>query len=73
MIEELQVDEDLIYLEHVIFTLDNYKFDKDIIGLLNQLKTLVDKKLYSNFNLNGRDIIEQKMYIRFKLEDFKSE
>lgn len=68
IVEELQVDEDLIHLEHVIFDLDIYKFDRDVIALLNQLKSLVDKKLYSNFNLKGRDIEEQQMYIRFKLK-----
>ena len=73
IVEELQVDEDLIHLVNVIFNLDSYKFDRDVIALLNQLKSLVDKKLYSNFNLKGRDIVEQKMYIRFKLKEFKSE
>ena len=73
IVEELQVDENLIHLENVIFDLDSYKFDRDVIALLNQLKSLVDKKLYSNFNLKGRDIAEQKMYIRFKLKEFKSE
>ena len=68
IVEELQVDENLIHLENVIFDLDSYKFDRDVIALLNQLKSLVDKKLYSNFNLKGRDIVEQKMYIRFKLK-----
>lgn len=68
IVEELQVDDDLIHLEYVIFDLDSYKFDRDVIALLNQLKSLVDKKLYSNFNLKGRDIEEQQMYIRFKLK-----
>lgn len=73
IIEELPVDENLIHLEHVIFDLDSYKFDRDILSKINELKTLVDKKLYSNFNLKGRDIEEQQMYIRFKLKEFKSE
>ena len=73
VIEELEVNEDLIHLEHVLFDLDGYKFDRDIIKLLNELKSLVDKKLYSNFNLKGRDIEEQQMYIRFKLKKLKSE
>lgn len=73
IVEELQVDENLIHLENVILDLDSYKFDRDVIALLNQLKSLVDKKLYSNFNLKGRDIEEQQMYIRFKLKEFKSE
>ena len=73
ILEELQVDENLIYLENFIFDLERYKFDKDVIVLLNQLKSLIDKKLYSNLNLKGRDIVEQKMYIRFKLKEFKSE
>ena len=68
IVEELQVDENLIHLENVIFDLDNYNFDRDVIALLNQLKSLVDKKLYSNLNLKGRDIAEKKMYIRFKLK-----
>lgn len=73
IVEELQVDENLIHLENVILDLDSYKFDRDVIALLNQLKSLVDKKLYSNFNLKGLDIKEQQMYIRFKLKEFKSE
>lgn len=73
IVEELQVDKNLIHLENVILDLDSYKFDRDVIALLNQLKSLVDKKLYSNFNLKGRDIEEQQMYIRFKLKEFKSE
>lgn len=73
IVEELQVDENLIHLENVILDLDSYKFDRDVIALLNQLKSLVDKKLYSNFNLKGLDIEEQQMYIRFKLKEFKSE
>lgn len=73
IVEELQVDENLIHLENVIFDLDSYKFDRDVIALLNQLKSLVDKKLYSNFNLKCRDIEEHQMYIRFKLKEFKSE
>ena len=73
ILEELQVDENLIYLENFIFDLERYKFDKDVIVLLNQLKSLIDKKLYSNLNLKGRDIVERKMYMRFKLKEFKSE
>lgn len=73
IIKELPVDENLIHLEHVIFDLDSYKFDRDILSKINELKTLVDKKLYSNFNLKGLDIEEQQMYIRFKLKKFKSE
>lgn len=73
IVEELKVDEALIYLENLLFSLDAYKFDRDVISLLNDLKTLVDKKLYSNFNLKGLDIMTQEMYIRFKLKKDKSE
>lgn len=73
IVEQLQVDENLIYLENVLFDLDYYKFDADVLSLLNQLRTLINEKLYSNFNLQGRDILKQNMYIRFELKKFKSE
>lgn len=73
IVEQLQVDENLIYLENVLFDLDYYKFDADVLSLLNQLRTLINEKLYSNFNLQGRDILKQNMYIRFELKKLKSE
>lgn len=71
IVEDLQVNEDLIYLERVLFDLDSYKFDRDVTALLNQLNSLVSKKLYSNFNLDSLDIENQEMYIRYYLKEEK--
>ena len=63
--ETLKVDRNLLHLEDVLFDLDYYEFDNDIIKLLNDLKNLVDKKLYSNSNYNNLDIVEQELIIKF--------
>lgn len=68
MYEKLEVDKNLYHLENVLFDLDSYKFDADIIKILNDLKFLVDKKIYSNFNQNGYDIIDEKIIIEFLLK-----
>lgn len=68
MQEEVKLDENLLYLSNILFTLDNYKFDSDIIKLLNELKILVDKKMYSNFNLECRDIIKYELIARYYLK-----
>lgn len=69
IIETLKVDRDLLHLEDVLLYLDNYRFDSDIIKLLNELKTLVDNKLYSKLNYTGLDIIEQELIMKFYLEN----
>ena len=63
--ETLKVDRNLLHLEDVLFDLDYYEFDNDIIKLLNDLKNLVDKKLYSNSNYNNLDIVEKELIIKF--------
>lgn len=68
MYQEIEVDSNLYHLENVLFDLDSYKFDKDIIKLLNDLKLLVDKKLYSTFNPNGYDIIDQKLFVKYSFK-----
>lgn len=68
MFQEIEVDSNLYHLENVLFDLDSYKFDKDIIKLLNDLKTLVDKKLYSTFNPNGYDIIDQRLFVKYSFK-----
>lgn len=50
MNKELVVNRSLYHLLEVLLDLDNYKFDKDIIAILNQLKSEVDKKIYSSFS-----------------------
>lgn len=65
IVQTLKVDRNLLHLENVIFDLDNYKFDSDIIKLLNELKTLVDKKLFSNLNYNDLDIVGEELFLKF--------
>ena len=68
MYKEIVVDRNLYHLLDVLFDLDSYKFDSDIIEKLNDLKVLVDKKLWSNTNLSGYDILDEKIIIRFSLQ-----
>lgn len=65
IVQTLKVDRNLLHLENVIFDLDNYEFDSDIIKLLNELKTLVDKKLFSNLNYNDLDIVGEELFLKF--------
>lgn len=69
IIENLKVDESLLHLQNVLFDLDNYSFDRDILELLNTLKSLVDNKLYSNFNLNNLDIEKTEIIVKYYLKD----
>ena len=50
MNKELVVNRSLYHLLEVLFDLDNYQFDNDVVKILNDLKTLVDSKIYSSFN-----------------------
>lgn len=53
---EVFIDKNLYHLQNVLFDLDNYSFDSDIIALLNDLKTLVDNKLLSNIDFNKTSV-----------------
>lgn len=68
MYKEIEVDINLFFLENLLFGLDYYKFDTDIIKLLNELKSLVDKKLYSNFPFEDYNVLDEKIKIRFLLQ-----
>ena len=68
IIEDIVVNKDLIHLQNILFDLDNYSFDKDIIKILNELKCVVDNKLFKNFNVNGFDTISYDVIYRFKLK-----
>ena len=72
IIERLKVDENLLYLENVLFDLDNYSFDKDILNLLIDLKSLVDSKLYSKLDLNNLnlDVVKKNIIIEYYYKDF---
>lgn len=72
IIERLKVDENLLHLENVLFDLDNYSFDKDILNLLIDLKSLVDSKLYSKLDLNNLnlDVVKKNIIIEYYYKDF---
>lgn len=53
---EVLIDKNLYHLQNVLFDLDNYSFDSDIIALLNDLKSLVDNKLLSNIDFNKTSV-----------------
>lgn len=67
MTEEKVIDENLLHLENVLLDLDNYKFDQEIISLLNDLKSLCDKKLYSVFSFHNTDKEIEKSEVIIKL------
>lgn len=69
MTEEVEFDVDLLYLENILLSLDMFKFDKDIIEHLNNLRALVDKKLYSAFKYPEKDIREVKYKMTYYYED----
>lgn len=71
VVEDVFVDYNLLYLNNVLFSLDSWQFDCDILKLLNELKTLVDKKMFFNFNLNNFDVEEQKVILRYYLKEDK--
>lgn len=71
-IEELKVDANLLHLENVLFDLDSYSFDKDILKKLSELKELVDKKLYSDFNKDNLDIEDLEIICKYHLKDINS-
>lgn len=68
MYKEVVVDSNLYHLENVLFDLDHYKFDRDVIKLLNQLKTLVDNKLWSGLDFENYNIMDEKIIVRYLLE-----
>lgn len=68
MYKEILVDRDLFHLLNVLFDLDSYKFDNDVIKLINELKSLVDKKLFSDYEFENYHIIDDKIIIRYLLE-----
>lgn len=48
----LEINKNLFILLNVLFDLDNYTFDSDILELLNKLKDLVDMKIFKDFYLS---------------------
>lgn len=69
MYKEIKVDRNLFHLSNILFDLDNYNFDSDIIKALNDLKTLVDKKLWSNFDFDNYNIMNEDIIVKFLLKN----
>lgn len=67
--KDIEVDRNLYHLMNLLFDLDCYNFDSDIIRLLNELKTLVDKKLFANYDFSNYNIMSEKIVIRFLLNE----
>lgn len=68
MYKEIEVDRNLYHLLNVLLDLDSYQFDRDVIALLNQLKSLVDKKLWSGLDFEDYNIMDEKIIVRYLLE-----
>ena len=70
MFQDVIADRSLLHLEDMLFDLDHYSFDRDIIKLLNELKILVDKKIYKdNFNPCGYDIKDTQYIIHYIFDE----
>lgn len=68
MRKSLLVDRDLLHLENVLFDLDNYHFDSDIIKCLNDLKLLVDSKLYNDKVMKNGGTLSNKILLQFNVD-----
>lgn len=66
--KELKVDDNYYFLLNWLFVLDNYKFDSDIIKLINELFTLVNKKIFNGMDFENLDICNQETIIRYYLK-----
>ena len=66
MKNELKIDENLFFLEHLLTSLGNFNFNNDITKLLNSLTEEVNKTLWSK--LKNGDIENYEIVFRYKLE-----
>lgn len=62
MVKDLKVDDNYYFLLNWLFVLDNYKFDSDIIKLINELFTLVNKKIFNGMDFENLNICNQENY-----------
>ena len=65
MYKEIPVDRNLLFLSEVLFALDSYTFDSDIIKLLNDLSFLVNKKMFSNYDFENYNIQASDVVLRY--------
>lgn len=67
--ENLVIDFNLLYLNNLLLDLDNYSFDNDVLKLLNRLKCIVEKKLYSNLKYPDLNAIKEELIIKYYYEN----
>lgn len=65
MYKEIPVDRNLLFLSEVLFALDSFTFDSDIIKLLNDLSFLVDKKMFSNYDFENYNVQAEDVVLRY--------
>ena len=65
MYKEIPVDRNLLFLSEVLFALDSYTFDSDIIKLLNDLSFLVNKKMFSNYDFENYNVQANDVVLRY--------
>ena len=65
MYKEIPVDRNLLFLSEVLFALDSYTFDSDIIKLLNDLSFLVNKKMFSNYDFENYNVQANDGVLRY--------
>lgn len=68
MEKEFDIDINLFYLENILFDLDKYNFADDITKKLNELKNLVEQKMWGHDDLAGYDILDEKIKIQLFLK-----
>ena len=62
---QIEVDYNLLYLSNILFDLDSRHFDEEVSKLLDELRFLLDEKMYSKLNLKNRDVINQKLIMKY--------
>lgn len=70
MVLENELDLNLFYLEQLLFSLDSYKFDRDILSKIMELQDLVCKKINSSLPTGDYDILDIKVKQIFYLKKY---
>ena len=67
--QEITITQELLFLEYLLFSLKNFKFDKDIEQKLKELYFLVSNKIYSKEKYPDRDCSNIEYKIVFYYEN----
>lgn len=65
---KIVVDDNLLHLQNVLFDLKSYSFDDEITKLLDDLRKLVDYKLYSNLDLRDFNVVDVEHIIKYYIK-----